>query len=177
MEEALRQPACDFHQGAEKEYEMRGLRSLGGKHSWSGNTPISQFLGHLSLKDPSSEEASSVHQNWWGRNYLFTVNVDNIFGSRIFFPQWGPFGILQKGHYWLRKRREKGKLILARKRGRWGNRGSFSFSFLETQVPGRDCMRYMGKCLGVAVPFYSPLISLLRALKRHLHQPHRDFSA
>lgn len=51
------------------------------------------------------------------KNYLFIVNVDNIFGSRIFLPQWGPFRILQKGHYGLRKRREKGKLILARKRG------------------------------------------------------------
>ena len=51
------------------------------------------------------------------KKYLFIVNVDNIFGSRIFLPQWGPFRILQKGHYGLRKRREKGKLILARKRG------------------------------------------------------------
>lgn len=56
------------------------------------------------------------------KNYLFIVNVDNIFGSRIFLPQWGPFGILKKGQYGLRKRREKGKLILARKRSGKGIR-------------------------------------------------------
>lgn len=52
-------------------------------------------------------------------DYLFTVNVDNIFGFRIFFPQWGTLGVLQKGHYGLRGEKGKETRTLVRKWGRW----------------------------------------------------------
>jgi hypothetical protein len=35
--------------------------------------------------------------------------VHNIFGSRIFFPQWGTFRVFQKGHYGLRENKRKKK--------------------------------------------------------------------
>lgn len=89
------------------------------------------FLWAFLLGRPWLGEASSVHQNWWGISYLFTVNVDNIFGSRIFLPQWGPFWILQKGHYGLRKRTKKGKVVLAR-----GNQEPAPPPCPETHVPG-----------------------------------------
>lgn len=106
--------SCCFHLGARKGNQM--LRPGPGLPWRSHNIPISQFLSHLSWGTLVGGKRPKPIR------YLFIVNVDNIFGSRIFLPQWGPFWILQKGHYGLRKRREKGKLILARKKGGKGIR-------------------------------------------------------
>lgn len=75
--------------------------------------------------------------------------MDNIFGSRIFFPQWGPFWILQKGHYGLRKGTEEGKLILARRRGRWGNQEPAPSPCPETHMPvERVCTWHVANRMG-----------------------------
>lgn len=97
---------------------------LGPRPRSPGSPRVSPLLSSLSISPgrPWLGGGFQSPQELIRENYLFTVNVDNIFGSRIFLPQWGPFWILQKGHYGLRKRREKGKLILAWKRGRWENR-------------------------------------------------------
>lgn len=42
--------------------------------------------------------------------------MDNIFGSRVFFPQWGTFRVLQKSHYGLRGEKTR---TLVRKWERW----------------------------------------------------------
>lgn len=90
--------------------------------------------------------------------------MNDIFGSRIFLPQRGPFRILQKGHYGLRKRRHKAKLELARTR-KVGESGICLFPCLDTQVPGRGLHVAYGHTLG-SVPFHRPLMSLRRALTR-----------
>lgn len=117
------------------------IRGLGARLPWRKVQLVSE-KSHSSLLwaslpgRPWLGEASSVHQNRCKISYLFTVNVDNVFGSRIFLPQWRPFWILQKGHYRLRKRTKKGKVVLARKRGRWGNQEPAPSLCPETHVPG-----------------------------------------